>query len=464
MWSLAGFKKKLLLFLSLLLFAWSGLVVAQEKIVGYYPTWNQANLPYNNIEYSNLTHIIVAFAPPLASGVVNFSGLAYPQLVNAAHAGGVKMLISVGGADSGPSFSVATADSVNRVNFINSVATFLEYNSYDGIDIDWESPSDSADEAQLTSLIQGLRAKFNQLDSSWLITMAIPPTANFSSYFDYPQLTSYVNWYNVMCYDFVGSWCTYTGHDSPLYYNTLDPNAGADSNSVLYLYDVGRGIPKSKLVIGVPFYADQFNAPGLFQKLTNNSVPNVFYADIVTDIDSGWTYHWDNMSEVPWLENPAQTEFITYEDTNSIKLKVQYCVRQQLGGIMIWEITQDLYNGTQPLLETMGRTLKQLTSVTPGPTVVSSYKLYNNFPNPFNPTTVISYQLSANSYVMLKVYDVLGREVATLVDGQKLSGKHEVNFDGNKLSSGVYFYSLAVRTDRSGAGSFSQTKKMLLIK
>lgn len=83
--------------------------------------------------------------------------------------------------------------------------------------------------------------------------------------------------------------------------------------------------------------------------------------------------------------------------------------------------------------------------------------LYQNFPNPFNPTTAISYQLSAVSNVMLKVYDVLGKEVATLVNEKQNAGVYKIAFDGSKYPSGVYFY-------RITTGDFVQTKKLLLLK
>ena len=85
------------------------------------------------------------------------------------------------------------------------------------------------------------------------------------------------------------------------------------------------------------------------------------------------------------------------------------------------------------------------------------FKLEQNYPNPFNPSTVISYQLPVNSLVNLKVYDLLGREIATLVDGQMSAGNHSVNFNGSQLSSGMYMYRLQV-------GNHVQTRKMLLVK
>jgi hypothetical protein len=88
------------------------------------------------------------------------------------------------------------------------------------------------------------------------------------------------------------------------------------------------------------------------------------------------------------------------------------------------------------------------------PTVFS---LSQNYPNPFNPVTIIKYQLPINNFVSIKIYDVLGNEVATLVNEEKPAGEYEIEFDGSRLPSGVYFYKLK-------AGEFISTKKMLLLK
>ncbi|MDP1677636.1 MAG: T9SS type A sorting domain-containing protein, partial [Bacteroidota bacterium] len=89
--------------------------------------------------------------------------------------------------------------------------------------------------------------------------------------------------------------------------------------------------------------------------------------------------------------------------------------------------------------------------------MLQKFSLMQNYPNPFNPTTTISYQLSANSYTTLRVYDMLGKEVATLVNEAKEAGSYTMQFDGSKLSNGMYFYTLR-------SGNFTATKKLVLMK
>lgn len=89
--------------------------------------------------------------------------------------------------------------------------------------------------------------------------------------------------------------------------------------------------------------------------------------------------------------------------------------------------------------------------------LVTDYALSQNYPNPFNPATQIKYTLKSNGYVSLKVFDVLGREVAVLVNQEQTVGNHSVQFDARNLSSGIYFYRLE-------SGSFVQTNKMMLLK
>jgi hypothetical protein len=88
---------------------------------------------------------------------------------------------------------------------------------------------------------------------------------------------------------------------------------------------------------------------------------------------------------------------------------------------------------------------------------INSYSLSNNYPNPFNPSTKITYSIPERENVSLKVFDLLGSEVVELVKGEIETGTYDINFNASNLPSGVYFYRLQ-------AGSFVQTRKMILLK
>jgi hypothetical protein len=98
-----------------------------------------------------------------------------------------------------------------------------------------------------------------------------------------------------------------------------------------------------------------------------------------------------------------------------------------------------------------------VTSVNDQSEMPAVYELKHNYPNPFNPTTKIEFRIADFGFVSLKIYDVLGNEVATLVNEYKQAGSYEINFDASGLPSGVYYFRLA-------AGGYSESKKMILMK
>ena len=110
-----------------------------------------------------------------------------------------------------------------------------------------------------------------------------------------------------------------------------------------------------------------------------------------------------------------------------------------------------LYNGSS------GSHMNKPTSSSEEINAVKEYALYDNFPNPFNPATTINYQLPENGFVTLKVYDILGKEVATVVNEQKTQGRYTVSFNASELASGVYIYQLRVN-------EYVNSKKMMLLK
>lgn len=140
--------------------------------------------------------------------------------------------------------------------------------------------------------------------------------------------------------------------------------------------------------------------------------------------------------------------------TNAIQWQVPQNLKDGLNyKIMVTSISNASLTGLSDSAFTIaGVTGTKEVSNTP-----ESYELYQNYPNPFNPATQIKYSIPNNGFVTLKVYNILGQEVATIFSGTQKAGNYTANFDANKFASGVYFYRLQ-------AGSFSSVKKMILIK
>jgi hypothetical protein len=141
--------------------------------------------------------------------------------------------------------------------------------------------------------------------------------------------------------------------------------------------------------------------------------------------------------------------------TNNVSFSMHpYLSSSDLAVHVVWtdnrDVNTDIYYKRNPTGNVTG--IENISSELP-----EEFNLDQNYPNPFNPSTSIQYAINNKQFVALKVYDLLGREVATLVDEYKSAGTYEVKFDAAQISSGIYFYKLQ-------AGSFISTKKMILIK
>ncbi len=150
-------------------------------------------------------------------------------------------------------------------------------------------------------------------------------------------------------------------------------------------------------------------------------------------------------TEVAWFDTDTASNSSSYRGTWGV-------FKFPSGKIIGSDMSRGLY--------VVKTTISALTEVTNNSSnIPHEYKLSQNYPNPFNPSTKISYSIPKNSFVSIKVFDMLGREVATLLNENKPAGEFEINFNSSKfnLSSGIYLYKI-------NAGEFSDTKKMILIK
>ena len=167
--------------------------------------------------------------------------------------------------------------------------------------------------------------------------------------------------------------------------------------------------------------------------------------------DGGESFNDVRVSDVPFLPKvapaPAENNYSgEYIGISALRDTVWTCWYDNRSGTYQVYVSKILYNF--PLTGIFDSRIKKFPA---------EYDVEQNYPNPFNPTTVISYQIAVSRHVTVKMFDILGREVATLVNEEKPPGSYSVQWNAPNMPSGVYFYRLT-------AGSFSQAKKLLLIK
>jgi len=434
------------------------LFAANYKLGGYYRSWAQSDYPPSSIPFDQVTHIFNAFAWPEKNGDLSYEyGFTNPQLVDLAHRHGVKVLVSLGGASASYGFSDMTASDAARAQFEDNIINFVRDHHYDGIDIDWEFPQDATDRINMVKLVNELRQRLDALGQGYLLTMAVPVGNWYGQWFQFDVLKNSVDWFNAMTYDFHGSWTNHSGHNAPLYSPppAID-NCGSADDGIKYLR-YQRGIPAEKIVMGLAFYGREFNASGLYKPSTGGD-RTYGYADIAGLVGNGWIYHWDTVCKVPYLTNSTGTKLITYDDSASIALKCQYAKNKTLAGCMIWALGHDKIGNRQLLLQTAAEQLNIATAIDPliAKSIPQNFRL-QTFPNPFNGTLRIRFELANQARVRLTVVDAEGRQVKLLAQRAFAAGGHTLLWNAVNRASGMYF--VVLRTEKG-----QQIKKVLLIK
>ena len=339
-----------------------------SMVIGYYADWTAERYPLADIPADKLTHVNYAFGKigPDNRLVVNNKiatervypgdcsepgcphGLFHQITLLKQKQPHLKFLLSVGGwTDSAPFYEMAATDT-GRQTFARSCADFLKtYPQFDGVDIDWEhpvvgglQPGQPRDAHNYVLLLAAIRSA---IGPGSLLTVAVPASPRSIEPLEYADMAPLLDWVSVMTYDF-HSGGKRAGFNSALY-NHDDP-----SNPKLNLHDavqaiLAKGVPRSKLVAGVPFYGRGWRgveSPDVWSSGTGTMQVGGYKAIAASFLKApGFVRYWDDVAKVPWLYNAGTKEWITYEDPQSMRIKGEYIAAQRLGGAMFWELSND---------------------------------------------------------------------------------------------------------------------------
>jgi chitinase len=240
----------------------------------------------------------------------------------------------------------------NRNAFVSScVDTFLrghfapgidEPGIFDGIDVDWEYPKEG-DADNFHRLLEEFRRQMNSVRPGLRLSIAVGPSPRMLPDTDFTTIAQLVDQIGVMNYDYNGPWSKTTGFLAPLFGDAKHRSGNIEASMAAY---ETAGAPREKLLMGVPFYGYGWTGVsaighGLFQ--TGHGISGDRPYRYIRTLTTPASLYRDPNTRSPWLFDGVN--FWTYDDAVSVSYKVSYAAQQHLGGIMIWELSEDTADG-----------------------------------------------------------------------------------------------------------------------
>jgi chitinase len=282
----------------------------------------------------------------------------------------MKVLLSIGGWTYSPKFAPIAATEVGRQKFASSAVTLVKDWGFDGIDIDWEYPTNTNEAQNFVLLLQACRQALDQYAQQYapgyhfIITVASPAGPQNYKNMDFAGMDPWVDAWNLMAYDYAGSWDSTSGHQANIYASTSNPTATKFNTEQAVRDYTAKGIASNKIIMGLPLYGRAFEA--------TNGLGEPYNGIGDGSIQSGvWLYRdlprtgareiFDDVAKASYSYDAATKELISYDTVASAVTKAQYLIHKGLGGAVFWEASGDR-TGESSLVGTLATQMASLDS------------------------------------------------------------------------------------------------------
>ena len=433
---------------------WSGLthIIYQGDGFGTNPVL--ASAPYLSYIGSTSDSSTMELDYNSKAGVMTGAGGAYGRLVTLAHAHGVKVILGLGGvygSSSATNLGTITSDSTATYQFAHNVRLYLQRKGLDGVDVDWEN---GATTTKTALLMRALYSEMGQMSPRGVITIA--GDSNGPTYY-VSVLNTYVDQVNLMMYDmsYLSMSCDnglMVGYDSPLhkpdssggksYWWAHQRNwdgkwgcsvSGQSATGYGLMNYIAAGVSRSRMGGGIPFYGHfvlGIDGPG--QTASSSNQPFANYSDAMNALNHGGVYHFDATAGVPYISGTATSSFTpawgqssvqsgqkfyyTFDDTVSVKQKVDWAKQNAIGGVMIYNLYNGWVSAAQPPDPLLRAIANEMGNTTPPPSDTTRPTVQLTAPHNGDTLTAGTYTVTATASDNVGV-----TQVAFLVNGNVAS-------------------------------------------
>ena len=283
----------------------------------------------------------------------------------------LKVLLSIGGWSYSPNFALPVSTAKGRAEFARSAVQLVQDNGLDGLDIDWEFPKNAGQAQNFVDLLGAVRDALSNYTAvhggnRLLLTTASPAGPWAYKMLLLKQMDQYLDFWNMMAYDYSGSWDPKAAHQANLFLKLNDTDATPFNTQQAVDYYINQGIALDKIVIGMPLYGRSF------EKTTG---PGGNYSGVGSpDQEAGaweagvWDYkslprtgaqeNIDDSAGASYSYDSISREMISYDNVEMSRRKAEYIVARGLGGGMWWESSGDKPFGKGSLIEAVSTILK----------------------------------------------------------------------------------------------------------